>query len=67
MNKPMLKSKLNWLGVMVTLLGILNSPQAQTFLSEFIPQATLAKITAGAGLAIIVVRSFFTEVKNTNE
>lgn len=63
MNKPMLKSKINWLGTLVTLLGIMTMPEAQKFVAEFVPQAILAKVIAGAGLATIVIRSFFTEVK----
>ena len=63
MNKPMLKSKLNWIGALVTLLGIIAMPETQKFVAEFVPQEILAKIIAGAGLATIVIRSFFTEVK----
>ena len=61
MNKPALKSKINWIGGLVTLLGILNMPDAQEYLSEFISPPFLSQLTAGAGLAIIVVRSVFTE------
>ena len=67
MHKPRLKSKLNWLGALVTLLGIMAMPEAQKFVAEFVPQAILSKLIAGAGLATIIVRSFFTEVPNTHE
>lgn len=67
MNKPALKSKLNWIGGIVTLLGVLMLPETQKYAAEFVPQAILSKVVAGAGIATIVVRSFFTEVTNTNE
>lgn len=63
MNKPIWKSKLNRIGALVTLLGILAMPEAQKFIAEFVPQPILSKLIAGAGLATIVIRSFFTEVK----
>ena len=62
MNKPAIKSKINWLGGMVTVLGILLMPETQGYLKEFISPALLSKLVSGAGIATIVVRSFFTEV-----
>lgn len=63
MNKPMRKSKLNWLGGFITLFGLMTLPETQKYISEFLPQSVLSKLIAGAGLATIVIRSFFTEVK----
>lgn len=61
MNKPALKSKLNRLGAFVTILGILSMPETQAYLGEFVSPYVLSKLVAGAGIATIIVRSFFTE------
>lgn len=53
-------SKLNWLGGSLLLIGLLVDPQFIGYLSDLIPPEILAKVMSLAGIATMVLRTFFT-------
>ncbi len=63
--KSPLKSKINWLGIVLTLIGVVQLVQEGPLLDTLIPdQDTRAKVSAGVlflgGILTVVLRSFFT-------
>ncbi len=63
--KSPLKSKINWLGIVLTLIGALQLVQEGPLLDTLIPdQDARAKVSAGVlflgGILTVVLRSFFT-------
>jgi len=59
--KSAVRSKLNWVGLAVTIFGLLMDPSIQTHLGNILPPEILSKIISGAGIATMVLRTFFTD------
>ena len=60
LDKPVYKSKLNWLGAIMLLLGLLVDPTFQGYLYDFIPQNIMAKILSACGIMTMILRTFYT-------
>ena len=58
--KSVVKSKLNWLGVGLTVLGVLSDPQAQALMGDFLPTSIVSKIMSASGLLLIGLRTWGT-------
>lgn len=54
--KSVLKSKINWIGIALFLIGILSDPR----LGDLIPASWLSYITSAAGALTFIIRTFFT-------
>ena len=61
--KGILASKLNWIGAFLAILGLFSDPTFAQLIGSLVPQEVLSRVTAVAGLVIIVVRTFFTSMK----
>ena len=52
-------SKLNIVGAVLTLSGLLMDPTFQGYLSTIVPQEVMAKIISISGIVVMVLRTFF--------
>jgi hypothetical protein len=50
-------SKLNWIGLTITLLGVVMDPQFQEYLGMWVPEEVMGKVVSGAGMLVMVVRT----------
>jgi hypothetical protein len=57
MSKRPWQSKINWLGLMIALLGLVLDPQFQARLEAIIPRAIVSDLVSIAGLVVIVIRT----------
>lgn len=53
-------SKINWIGACLAMLGLFSDPDFVKVAGELVPQEILSKAISGCGLALIVIRTFFT-------
>lgn len=60
MEKTVTSSKLNQLGAILMVLGLVTDPTFQGYLGELVPTAWLPRIIAAAGLTVMILRTFFT-------
>jgi hypothetical protein len=58
--KSPIASKLNWLGTILLLAGLLQDPTVVQMLGELIPPWLLPKILAMGGLLVIIIRTGWT-------
>lgn len=58
--KPAILSKLNWLGLVMTLVGLWSDPIFQGYLADCIPPDILPRVLSGGGMLVMVLRTFFT-------
>jgi hypothetical protein len=58
--KKAYRSKMNWLGLALAGLGLLVDPTFQGSLAQIVPPEVMPKIISGSGLAIMILRTFFT-------
>lgn len=58
--KHPVKSKLNILGAVIVILGLVMDPEFQAYLGEFLPPELMARIVSGSGILVMILRSFFT-------
>ncbi len=56
MDKPAYKSKLNWVGAVLVLGGLLSDPM----IKEFIPPEIASKVMWISGALVLILRTFFT-------
>ncbi|KKL68906.1 hypothetical protein LCGC14_2120290 [marine sediment metagenome] len=55
--KPMVKSKLNWTGIIAVIMGFLMAAQQVQWI-DFVPQEAAAGIVSGLGVAVLIFRNF---------
>lgn len=60
--KPAVKSKLNWTGFMLVIVGAVSLPEFHVYFGDLIPQALLSKITFASGILVIAFRTLGTDV-----
>lgn len=63
--KSFATSKLNWLGIILVVAGVLSDPQYSSLVSGFVPVEYLPKVMSAAGLLVVVLRTFFTSTTVT--
>jgi hypothetical protein len=51
------QSKLNWLGLCITLLGLFVDPTFQGYLRELLPPEILSRVVSGAGILVMILRT----------
>lgn len=51
------RSKINWLGIVVVVLGMITDPMFMAYFGDLIPQAYVSKMMFVAGWAVIYFRS----------
>lgn len=58
--KPAILSKLNWLGLAMTMIGLWSDPIFQGYLADCIPPDILPRVLSIGGMVVMVIRTFFT-------
>lgn len=58
--KPAYKSKLNLLGSIMLLLGLMLDPTFQGYMSDLVPPNIMAKILSICGIITMILRTFYT-------
>ena len=56
MKKPW-NSKMNWLGLAMTLAGLLSDPSFHQYLGDLVPPTVLPKVLSGCGMLVMVLRT----------
>jgi hypothetical protein len=59
-SKPISRSKLNWTGLAMVVMGAISDPSFQIFFGDLIPQAWLSRILFLAGWTVIGLRTLGT-------
>lgn len=58
--KSAAKSKLNWTGLIMVLLGAVTDPMFQAYFGDLIPPEIFSKVMFVSGWAVIALRTFGT-------
>jgi len=64
-SKSAYRSKLNWIGAFMMVLGLYSDPVFKDYLGGVIPEAWLSRVMSGLGLAVMILRTFFTNLPIT--
>ena len=59
-SKSIVKSKMNWTGLVMVLLGAVTDPSFRTLFGDLIPEQWLSRILFISGWAVIGLRTFGT-------
>lgn len=58
--KAVYASKINWIGLCLTLCGLLTDPEVVHLLGDLIPPTVLPRVMSIGGLITIVIRTLYT-------
>ena len=64
-SKSIVKSKMNWTGILMVILGAITDPTFQTVFASMIPAEWLSRILFLSGWAVIGLRTFGTSAPIT--